>query len=562
MRAAPMKSPVAAARTPQPSIARRGLMSDAQTAEPSSPFLDPAAARPWPALQPPCGVRWPVALGIAGALLLSACASPGRTPAPPAGPAAVIASAVPAQWRALQTTAGDAGATPVEAGLAVPAASAADTEAEADIAMDWPALVRDARLHEVLTRAMADSRDLRVSALTLAKARATLGVTEANAWPVISASTGLSSARTPAEANTSGQVSHARTFSAALGVSAWELDFFGRLASLRDSALQTWLASAQTQRTTRLTLVADLCTAWLNVGAAQQGRALAQRTLDSQQQTLARGRQRVALGADSPLALVSTEVAVETARRDLAAWDTTLQQARNALDLLAGAPVPEALLPGTDGPQDAPLLLASLPADLPSSLLLRRPDVQAAEFQLRAAHADIAAARAALWPSISLTASAGTASRSLGELFRGGAWSFAPTVKLPIFDGGAARATLRAGELAAELQLASYEKTVQTAFREVADALAVRATLAPRLQAQQTLVTRYQRALELTRARVEAGADSPLLQLEAERSLQTAQQALVTLRQAELANRVTLFKVLGGGWAPQREVPLAALSAR
>lgn len=430
--------------------------------------------------------------------------------------------------------------------------AAASTPADAASApsahnLGWRELVSSPRLREVIALALEHSRDLRVALLTMEQARAAYRIQDAPTVPTINGNAGMTATRTPAEASSAGVDVISRTYSVGLGVSAWELDVFGRVRSLSEAALQTFLNTEQAQRSTQLSLIADVATAWLTLAADQQLLALAQQTLQSQQTTYQLTQQRQALGAVSGLALVQIQTSVEAARLSVATAASQVQRDRHALELLTGRTLPDAWLPRPEDAEPAATVLVSVPEGLPSSVLQRRPDVLAAERLLQAANANIGAARAARFPRISLTATAGTASRDLGDLFQGGAWSFVPSVSLPIFDGGASAAAVRQAEITRDLRLASYDKAVQTAFREVADALSVRASLAERLAAQQALVTANQRAYEMAQARFQAGADTYLAVLDAQRSLFSAQQALITLRLTEQANRVTLYKVLGGG---------------
>jgi len=482
----------------------------------------------------------PALAALAAALLLAGCAnlapSYQRTDAP-----------VPATFA-------QAGATP--AGTADATLTASATTA----LPDWQALVREPRLRQTIALALDHSRSLRLAVLAIEQARTSAGIADAARLPTVTANGAQAASGTPALASSSGQAVRTRSYSANLGVSAFELDFFGKARNLSDAALETLLSTEAAQASTRLTLVADVASAWLTLAADQAQLALARATLDSQTRTHDTTLRRQQLGADSALAVAQARTALEAARRDVAACETQVQQDRNALRLLVGAEVPEALLPdaplpaaaapGTAATPGTPAAeataLVAVPADLPSEVLRRRPDVLAAEHALKAAHADIGAARAALYPSIRLTGAAGTASRHLGELFQGGAWSFAPSISLPVFDGGAARAGVRAAELARDAQLASYERTLQTAFREVADALALRAGLAARQQAQDALVDAARRSLDLASARWQGGAASFLDVLDAQRTLYAAQQAQITLRLAEQGNRLTLYKALGG----------------
>lgn len=470
------------------------------------------------------GLR-PFALAAGVLLLLAGCAS-----APPrAEPPALELPA--ARW---------------SHAAAVPAASAAALPA-------WRDLVRDARLREVIALALENNRDLRVALLGVEQARATYQVQDATRRPTLQATGSSSASFTPAEASSSGRDTLNRSYSVGVGISAWELDLFGRVASLRDAALQSYLNTEAAQRATRLTLIGDVATAWLTLGADRRLLALARRTLASQQDTLRLTERRQALGAASGLTLEQTRTTVETARGQVAALESQVQRDRHALELLVGRAVPEALLPtDADTGTDEAAALVGLPDALASTVLLRRPDVIAAEHLLQGSRADLEAARAARFPRISLTASAGTASRQLGDLFAGGAWSFVPSVSWPILDGGTIEAGVARAEATRDIRRATYDKTVQTAFREVADALSVRASLAERLDAQRALVQAWTRSLTLAEARFRAGADSWLTVLDAQRSLHAAQQALITLELTEQSNRITLYKVLGGGGEESR----------
>lgn len=434
-----------------------------------------------------------------------------------------------------------------EVAAAAPVAVANSSVAE----LHWRDFVSDERLRRTIARALENNRDLRQAVAAIEQARAVYRIESAAQWPTLVASGSQSTTRTPAQANNSGQSTTVRSYRAGVGVSAFELDFFGRVASLKDAALHSFLQTEEAGRNTQIALVADVASAWLTLAADRAQLALARETLASEHRTYEMTRQRRALGADSSLTVAQVQTSVEAARRDVASYETQVQQDINALTLLVGTRVPEDWLPqAADGAATAAAstLLVGVPAGLPSSVLQQRPDVLAAEHALQAANADIGVARAALYPSITLTASAGTASTSLGELFQGGTWSFAPGISLPIFDGGAVRAGVQQAQAAQAMQLAAYEKTVQTAFREVADALAARATFTERLAAQQDLVDASNRAYTLADASWKGGASSYLEVLVAQRALYAAQQTLITLRQAEQANRVTLFKVLGGGW--------------
>ena len=425
---------------------------------------------------------------------------------------------------------------------------------------------------EGTAQALQHNRDLRVAVLAIEKARAQYGVEQSNRFPAVGATAAGNRTRTADDLNTSGRSPTSSQYSAQLGFSSYEIDFFGRVKNLNEAALQEFLRTTENRRSVQLSLVAEVANAWLTLDADGRRLQLAQDTLRSRQKSYELTERSHALGAASGLTLAQAQTTVDTARADVAAFTSQVARDRNALALLAGAPVPAALLPDGANPgataspaqaasasasvAPAPSLAApaatllAVPGDLPSSVLLNRPDVRAAEYTLRGAYASIGAARAAFFPSITLTASAGTASNALSGLFDGGngTWSFAPQIRLPIFDAGRNRANLQIAETARDTALAQYDKAVQTAFREVADALAERATLAERLQAQQSLQAATLKALQLSEARYRLGADSYLPVLDAQRALYSAQQTLIGLALVEQANRITLYKVLGGRW--------------
>ena len=424
------------------------------------------------------------------------------------------------------------------------AAAGAD---ESVATLGWRSFFVDTRLHQLIDLALANNRDLRETALNIVKARAQYRIQRAELLPAVSADAGSTARRTPGELSGTGQAITSRSHSVDLGFSNWEIDLFGRIQSLRDQALETYLASEETLRSTRITLVAEVAGAYLTLSADAALLQLAQETLASQQSSYTLTRKRVELGVGTELDLRQIETSVETARRDVAAYTAQVATDRNALVLLVGTSVPDTLLPPAG--LDSVTALRALPVGLPSTVLQERPDVLAAERQLRAANANIGAARAAFFPSISLTATAGTASSSLGGLFAAGsgAWTFIPQVSLPIFNAGANRANLQVAETDRDITLARYEKAIQSAFREVADALAQRATLDARLDAQHKLVDASAASYRLSEARYQKGVDSYLSALDAQRSLYAARQSLVSLKLSAATNAITLYKVLGGG---------------
>jgi len=415
----------------------------------------------------------------------------------------------------------------------------ADLAANSDAAaLDWRDFFSNERLRDTVALALANNRDLRVAALNVDKARAAFQVTDAGRLPTVTASADATKTQSSSSKNLQ------------LALSSFEIDLFGRVKNLSESAQQSLFATAETRRSTQISLVAEVANSWLNLAADLERQRLAQQTLESRQRTLVLTRRQYALGAITGLELAQAQTAMESARVDAAAYPATVAQDRNALELLLGAALPQALQPTAADAQATVSALVDLPAGVPSSVLLQRPDVLAAEHSLIASHADIGAARAALFPTISLTATAGRSSSALSDLFKGGngVWSYGPSISLPIFDGGASRASLRSAEVSRKIALATYDKTVQVAFGEVADALAVRATLSERMAAQQALNVSTTRQLQLAQAKYQAGSSTMLDVLDAQRSLYSAQQSMITLLLAEQSNRITLYKVLGGGW--------------
>lgn len=413
-------------------------------------------------------------------------------------------------------------------------------------AIGW---VQAPALRQVLALALANNRDLRLALTNIEKARAQYGVQQADQVPTLAATAQSTRSRTAQDLTTAGHAQTSSQLSAQIGFASYELDLWGRVRNLNEAALQQFLQTTENQRNVQITLVADVANAWLTFAADQARLQLAQDTLQSRRKAYAITQRIYELGATSGLVLAQNQTTVDTARGDVAAFSSQVERDRNALQLLVGGPVPEVLLPAplaSDTPNA--VALADVAAPLPSSRLLARPDIQAAEYGLRAASANIGVARAALFPSISLTASAGSASTELSNLFGGGngTWSFVPLVRLPIFDGGRNRANVQVAEANEQLALTQYEKAVQTAFRETADALADRARWAERLEAQASLLAATQKAFDLSEARFKAGVDNYLSVLDAQRSLYAAQQTQITLQLAEQVNRITLYKVLGG----------------
>jgi outer membrane protein, multidrug efflux system len=448
--------------------------------------------------------------------------------------------------------------------------TAGDTVA-ADIG--WREFFPDPQLQQLIGLALTNNRDLRVAALNVQSAQAQYRIQRADLFPTVDASAveqvqhiplGVLTAGFPPSVlagagplPTNGVTEH--TYNVGVGFTNFELDLFGRLRSLNHAALQQYFSSGETRRSVQLTLVAEVATAYLTVLADQTLLDITRDTLKSQEDSYGLTQKMFSGGTTTELALRQAETTVDTARANLAQYDRQLAQDRDALQLLLGAPIPEGI--DFSGGLDRGNMVAELEEGIPSDVLVRRPDVLAAEHQLMAANAEIGAARAAFLPAISLTGNFGTESTQLSGLFKGGsrAWTFSPQISVPIFAGGANVANLQATNLARDTAVAQYEKAIQTAFREVADALVARATLDEQLAAQQALVTASAAAYRLADMRYRGGVDSFLTALVAQVSLYGAQQQLQTVRLLRLQNLVTLYKALGGGL---REHTAAAVAQR
>jgi outer membrane protein, multidrug efflux system len=415
--------------------------------------------------------------------------------------------------------------------------------------LPWREFILDERLRQVVAQALTHNRDIRAALANVDAARAQYRVQYAGQLPTVdgSVSSTRSRARVSGAARDSTVTVIGESASANIGLSSFEIDLFGKARSLSEAALQSALATEASARATRITVIGETASAWLTWAADAEQLRVARQTMESAQRSMTVTRQRQALGVSSAVDVHQAETVVQQARVDVASLTTSVAQARNALELLTGAPVADALLP--EGlPGDA-AWLADVPAGVSSSVLLQRPDVLQAEHQLQSANANIGAARAALFPSLELTASGGLGSAALSTLFSGGAtvWSIAPSISLPIFDGGARRATVAYDEAQREAYVAQYEKAVQTAFKETADALARRGTIREQLDAQAALVSAAERSYQLADARYRQGVDTYLNALDAQRTLYSARMTLATTQLTLLDNRVTLYRVLGGG---------------
>jgi len=423
--------------------------------------------------------------------------------------------------------------------------AAAATPADA---IAWRDYFANAQLRDVIALALANNRDLRVAALNIERARAQFHIQRADLFPSVGATGEQTAQRLPGELTSSGEAGISRQYKATIGFSAYELDFFGRIRSLNAAALEQYLGTEEARRSAQISLVAEVAGTWLTLAFDNARLALARSTYETRQKSHDLIRRSFEAGAVSALDLNQSQQLLQSARADVARLSSFAAQDENALALVVGASVPADLLPATIA--DTVSAVAELPTGVPSDVLTRRPDILQAERALRAANASIGAARAAFFPSITLTAAAGTASSTLDGLFGGGSgtWNFIPLIRIPIFEAGRLQASLDVAEVQRDINVAQYEKAIQSAFREVADALADRASLTERLDARRQQVEATQAAFRLSDARYKGGADSYLGLLDAQRSLYLAEQELIIVRLADAANRVTLYKVLGGGW--------------
>ncbi len=413
---------------------------------------------------------------------------------------------------------------------------------EAPAAIAWQRFFTDPRLQQLINVALANNRDLRVSILNIEAARAQYQIQRSNQFPAINA--GITGQR-----QTTGKDQPiSSVYQAGLSVSAFELDFFSRVKNLSDAALAQFLATEEARKTAQISLIAQVANTYLTFLADEELLALTQQTLKTREESLRLTNLRFENGVSSKLDLQQAVSLVEQARTTLAQAQRQRAQDLNLLTLLIGQPIPDNLPAGATL---ATTNLPDLPAGMPSDLLATRPDIRSAEQQLIAANANIGAARANYFPRITLTGSAGTASSELSGLFKSGTfgWTFAPQAILPLFDFGRTRAGVESARAQRDIAVAQYERSIQTAFREVADALAGQATYSEQLRAQQAVATAETDRFNLSDLRYRNGTASYLDLLDAQRSLFTAQQQAIQANLLRLQNQVTLYRVLGGGWS-------------
>ncbi len=413
---------------------------------------------------------------------------------------------------------------------------------EAPGTLSWQRFFADARLRQLIELSLANNRDLRVAILNIEQARAQYRITRADRVPTVSALV------TGSRQSTGDDQASQNIYQAGFGVSSFELDLFGRVRNLGEAALAQYLATEEARKTTQISLIASVANTYLTMLADEELLAITEQTLKTREESDRLTRLRFENGVVSKLELQQSVSLVETARATYAQFQRQRAQDANLLTLLVGQPIPDNLAPGTTL---ASTELPDLPAGMPSDLLASRPDVRAAEQQLIAANANIGAARANYFPRISLTGSVGSASTELSGLFKSGSfgWAFAPQAVLPLFDLGRISAGVDAARTGRDIAVAQYERSIQTAFREVADALAGQATFSEQLRAQRAVALAEQDRFNLSDLRYKSGASSYLDLLDAQRSLFQAQQLAVQANLQRLQNQVTLYRVLGGGWS-------------
>lgn len=464
-------------------------------------------------------IRPSLCLSLAALLYLSGCTSMAPKYVQPAAP-------VPATWG------------PQTEGAATPRKAVGD--------IPWQEFFVDKQLSQLIDLALKNNRDLRIAALNIERFQALYQIRRADQLPKVDVSASAAYQRVPADFSASGQAMTTHQYNVGAGLVSYELDLFGRVQSLKEQALEQYLATEQAGRSVRISLVSQVASTWLALAADRERLLLAKNTLTGQQESYKLIKSRFDAGISSSLAMNQAQSTVDAARVDIARYTTLVAQDENALNFVVGSQVPAELLPQTLSETLA--AMKDISPGLPSDVLLRRPDILQAEGQLKSLNANIGAARAAFFPRITLVSSVGFGSTELSGLFKGDsfAWSILPRISLPIFDGGSNRANLKVAEVDRDIAVAQYEKTIQAAFREVADALAQKGSIDEQIDAQQSLTNATSESYKLSQARFDKGVDSYLNVLDAQRTLYGAQQNLITTRLTRLGNQVILYKVLGG----------------
>ncbi|MGN6553816.1 MAG: efflux transporter outer membrane subunit [Verrucomicrobiota bacterium] len=438
----------------------------------------------------------------------------------------------------------DRPAAPVSAAWPV---SQTGTNSQTAAEVEWQQFFADPRLKQMIALSLENNRDLRIAILRVEQTRAQYRIQRSALFPTLDANANGGRRRVPETISTTGDAVTSSSYDVNVGA-AFELDLFGRVRSLKSASLEQYLATSVTRKSALIAMISEVASQYLTLLELQEAEALAQETLRAVQASYDLNKRSFDLGVASELDLRTAEAQVQTARVNVSRYQELKAQSENALVLLSGQPLPENLAQGY-ALREQPLL-TEFPAGIPSEVLQRRPDILAAEHSLKAANANIGAARAAFFPRILLTGSAGTASDSLSDLFTGPsfAWNFSPQITVPIFNAGRNRANLDVAALEKQIEVATYERTIQTAFREVADALVVRSQVEERLAAQEQLVAAQQKRFDLTTARYRQGVDNYLAVLLAQQDLYTAQQTLLQFQASRLLNAVSLYRALGGGW--------------
>jgi len=414
----------------------------------------------------------------------------------------------------------------------------------------WKTFFNQWKMNQLIAMSLENNRDLRVAVLNVDNARASFQIDRAALLPTLDASAGETSQHLPGglySTQSTGPATY-QQYSANLGVTSYEVDLFGRVRSLRDKGLETFLATEATQRATQITLVSEVASGYLTLAADNDLLKLAISTANSQKNSYDLTKRSYDSGISTSQDLVQAETTVHAAQADIAQYTRQVRQDVNALTLLVGTSIPQHFL--ADATLQDDWKFPQTPSGLPSDLLTRRPDIISAEHTLKAANANIGAARAAFFPSITLTGSAGSESGSLSKLFNGGTgtWSFMPSINIPIFDGGVNQANLDIAKDTKKIDIANYEKAIQTAFKEVSDGLAGEATYKEEMLARKQDADANQKNYDLSQMRFKGGVDNYLSVLVAQRSLYSAQQTLITTKLAQLNQDINLFKALGGGW--------------
>jgi len=432
--------------------------------------------------------------------------------------------------------------------LPVPDAYASGTEQAAAQQLQWQQFFNDKKLKTLISLSLEHNKDIQIAALNVQRVRGLYQIEDSALYPSLDLNGSGTRQRLPADLSSTGEAAISSQYSATVGITSYELDIWGKVRNQSEQALQNLYSTELTQYSTQISLIAELANAWLNYATDLQLLELAKDTLKSQQESLSLTQKSFDLGATSAITLEQLKSTVATAKVDIATYKRLLKRDKSALDLLVGQPVSSDLLP-TNSLTNL-LDLPEVPVGLPSDLLTQRPDIKAAEHALLAANANIGIARAAFYPSISLTANAGSASSDLSGLFDSGSgtWSFVPSINLPIFNMGRNQANLDVAKADQEIAVATYQQKIQTAFRETADALADREGYKEQLDALDMLISSRQLTYDLSKKRYQKGADSYLQVLDAQRTWYSAQQQLITGRQAYLASQINLYKALGGGW--------------